>query len=92
MTIGPVGRSPRMMRPRERETCKGKKGDKGDDKGGKKATLEGCATKTKDGKTICFEFNNRDRSCKMGKECRLAHVCGKFKKEKKPMYECTACN
>jgi hypothetical protein len=43
---------------------------------------------TKDGRRVCFDFNNKEKTCRMGKKCRFAHVCGKCVKEKVPMYEC----
>ena len=60
------------------------KGAKG---GGKsRVTKSGCATRTPEGKTICFGYNNQQTKCK-NRNCHHQHVCGKcFGKH--PMYAC----
>ena len=57
-------------------------------KGGKgRTTRSGCATRTPEGKTICFSYNNSKVKCK-NKNCIHQHVCGScFGKH--PMFVCT---
>ena len=54
---------------------------------GKGAKGKGCASRTPDGKSICFKYNNRTEKC-MKSKCNFLHVCGKCYRDH-PMYDCT---
>ena len=74
-----------------RSSGKDRKGSKG---GGKNKTIKGDAkgggkrsSKTPDGRSICFRFNNQKEKCR-SKRCSFEHVCSKcFGKH--PQYACS---
>ena len=51
------------------------KGSKGGGKSGKGSGVQNCASRTPDGKPICYGYNNFETRCRDSK-CRFAHVCG----------------
>jgi hypothetical protein len=58
----------------------------GSSKGGGKSGGGQCASRTPDGKAICYSYNNFDVRCRDSK-CRFLHVCGScFGKH--PIYAC----
>ena len=62
------------------------KGSKGNGKSGKGGGVPNCASRTPDGKAICYGYNNFDVRCRDSK-CRFLHVCGGcFGKH--PVYAC----
>ena len=65
-------------------TGKGKGG--GGKSGNKGGGAQSCASRTPDGKPICYGYNNNDVRCRDSK-CRFLHVCGScFGKH--PIYAC----
>jgi hypothetical protein len=63
------------------------KGKAGKGNGKSRVTKSGCATRTPEGKTVCFGYNSSNTKCK-NRSCHHQHVCGKcFGKH--PMYGCT---
>lgn len=65
-------------------SSKGSKG-KGKSKG---AGLPGCAKVTKEGKPICYSFNNKNEGCSKT-DCLYQHVCGICMKPNSPMFTCS---
>ena len=65
---------------------KGKSKDKGKSKG-KGKNGKGCASRTPDGKPICYKYNNQVEKCTKSR-CSFLHVCGRCFKDH-PMYQCT---
>jgi hypothetical protein len=63
---------------------KGKRNKKGK---GKSTAPSNCASKTPDGKGICFDFNKNGCS-RSAKECRFEHVCGVCFRKGSPMGQC----
>ena len=53
----------------------GGKGQKGAGKSGKGGGVTNCASRTPDGKPICYGYNNLETRCRDNK-CRFLHVCG----------------
>ena len=66
---------------------KGKRG-KGQKKKSGSSAVQGCASKTPDGRPICCQFNNQSGRCGQVK-CKFAHVCGVCFVKEVPMYACT---
>ena len=65
---------------------RGKKGGKGAGRG--KGDKGGLASRTPDGRMICFKYNDRNSKC--DGRCNMVHVCRvKGCYQKHPMYECT---
>jgi hypothetical protein len=83
-----VGDGPPVKHPRFTDKGKGKgKGGKGK-KGNKSMnSAAGCASKTPDGRSICYKYNNQNEDCRK-KKCTFLHVCSICFKDH-PMYICT---
>ena len=88
----------RRHEPAPRHTQKG--GSKGSNKGSGKAKragkgaggkgsnkVQGCASKTPDGRDVFNRFNNDQNRCESVK-CRFAHVCGVCFAKGVPMHSC----
>ena len=65
---------------------KGRAGKGG--KGGKGGKAGGCAAKTPDGRSICFNFNNPDSRCGSSR-CNFLHVCGLCFSTTHALFQCT---
>ena len=76
----PKGGGKGSNKGRAQKAKRGGKGGKGSGKAG------GCASKTSDGKDICYRFNG-EQGCDATK-CRFAHVCGVCFARGVPMHSC----